>query len=381
MQDTATQHRRKICIAITKGYWGGAQQYVYTVATHMAQQYDVVVISGSGILLEKLQNAGIRTIEISAIQRDIHIMREIKGLWHLYRHIKKERPDVLHLNSSKMGFLGTIVGRLCAVPKIIFTAHGWAFNEDRSYLMRHVFMFLQYLTILLSHKTIAVSAKAKQDVVSLPYTQKKVVVIYNGISATYKLHTRTESRQLLGLPQDAYIIGTVSELHKNKGIDIALQAISQTKPEIYYCSIGGGEEKEALIAKRNLLGLEHRVFFLGRKENARAFIPAFDVFLLPSRTEAFPYVLLEAGVAGVPVVASRVGGIPEVIENYKTGLLYKRGGVRELVEAINTAYTNTTKMHDLGKALHTEVTHRFTEEKMLAETERLYLIPNQASRE
>lgn len=372
MQDTQTHSRKKVCIAITKGHWGGAQQYVYTLATHMSQHHDVVVISGSGILLDRLREVGIRAIEIGAIQRDIHILKECVGLWQLYKHLKKEQPDVLHLNSSKMGLLGTITGRLCGIPKIIFTAHGWAFNEDRPYVMKLIFMFLQYITIMLSHKTIAVSAKAKQDVVSLPHTKDKIVVIYNGIAPTYPIHSKTESRRILGVPPDAYSIGTVSELHRNKGIDIALEALTRLPTEVVYVVIGDGEEKEHLLALREKLGLHDRVFFVGRKENAKSYMHAFDLFLLPSRTEAFPYVLLEAGVATLPVVASRVGGVPEVIENYKTGLLYKRGFVPEMVEVIKTAIQNPEKTKGLATALHTEVTTRFTEEKMLTETERLY---------
>ncbi len=378
MQDTHTNtthgHRKKVCIAITKGHWGGAQQYVYTLATHLHPHHEVTVVSGPGLLVEKLREAGVSVTEISSLQRDIHLLSEIQGLWKLYTFLKKEKPDVLHLNSSKMGVLGTIAGRCAHIPRIIFTAHGWAFNEDRPYAVRLLFKLLQYSTILLSHKTIAVSAKAKQDIVSLPYTREKIVVIYNGIRDTYPMHSKTDSRRALGLPETAYLIGSVSELHKNKGIDIALEAMTRLPTEVMYAVVGDGEEKEHLLSLREKLGLQDRVFFVGRKENAKSYMHAFDLFLLPSRTEAFPYVLLEAGVAKLPVVASRVGGVPEVTENYKTGLLYKRGFVPEMVEVIRTAIQNPEKTKVLAAALHAEVTSRFTEEKMLSETVRLYFM-------
>ncbi|MDO8565324.1 MAG: glycosyltransferase [bacterium] len=173
----------KIIYGITKSNFGGAQRYVFDLATETQKAgHEVAVICGAGgVLVEKLKENGIRVIEIEGMKRDISLIDEFRSLHFIFRTLYKERPDVFHTNSSKMGGLGNIAARLAGVKKIIFTGHGWAFNEPRLEWQKVLIKFLAWLTILLSHKTICVSEKTKRDVVGWPFVKNKLVVIHNGI--------------------------------------------------------------------------------------------------------------------------------------------------------------------------------------------------------
>ena len=138
--------RTKVLFLITKSTLGGAQRYVYDLATGLdsAEFETCVAVGGEGPLLETLAEAGIKVHKLTHLQRDISFFNEIQTFFELLRIIRKEKPQVLHINSSKAGFLGGLAGRFCRVPKIIFTAHGWAFNEDRSPFQRRIFKLLHF---------------------------------------------------------------------------------------------------------------------------------------------------------------------------------------------------------------------------------------------
>lgn len=385
--------KKKVLLVITKSNFGGAQRYVYDLATSMPPElFDVAVVFGEGgELEEKLHSAGIRTIKINALQRDVSALKDFSVFFELIRIFKKEKPDVVHLNSTKVGGIGTVAGRICHIPKIIFTVHGWAFNEKRSFISKAMISFLQWVTVMLSHTTIAVSQKTADQILTFPFVNKnKIKVIYNGTSDIYFVD-RTEARQTLlintstdTIPQaldQAIWIGTISELHHNKGIDVALTAfaeIAKKYPQTIYVVMGDGEEKNNLTSKIVELGLSDQAFLVGFVTDAKKYLKAFDIFTLTSRTEALPYVILEAGLAELPVVANAVGGIPEIINSPEVGLLVPTGekanqtNIKTISDAIEKLILNPEQAKTLGQNLKHRVTQEFSHQKMHTETFVLY---------
>lgn len=389
--------KKKVLFCITKSNFGGAQRYVYDLATSLSkEQFDVAVVFGqSGELEEKLRSAGIRTIKIDALQRDVSILKDLSVFFELIKIFRKEKPDAVHLNSTKIGGVGALAGRICRVPKIIFTAHGWAFNEKRNAVSKAAIAFLQWLTVMFSHTTIAVSQKTADQILTFPFvSKKKIKVVYNG-TADIDFLTREEARRaLLGgkiaqipakvlakTPMSAFDqsiwIGTISELHPNKGIDVAITAFAEiaTKyPQTIYVAIGDGQEKTRLIAQIASLNLTNRVFLVGFVADAKKYLKAFDIFTLTSRTEALPYAILEAGLAELPVVASAVGGIPEIINSPEVGLLVPIGtndpqvATNAITHAIENLIIDPEQAKTLGQNLKRRVTQEFSRQKMLAET-------------
>ncbi|MEX0933860.1 MAG: glycosyltransferase, partial [Candidatus Paceibacterota bacterium] len=196
--------KKKILYVITKGNFGGAQHYVYDLARGFSREgYEVVVAFGEkGALFEKLREASIRVEILPSLSRNISLFPDLTTLTSLYRLFKKENPSVLHLNSSKAGFLGALAARIARVPQIIFTAHGWAFNEERNIFSKLFFLKVHYLTVLLSHQTIAVSEKTKRDIARAPFIRKKLSVIYNGIEAPRFLSREKARKTLVGRYED-----------------------------------------------------------------------------------------------------------------------------------------------------------------------------------
>lgn len=391
--------KKKILFVITKGNFGGAQRYVFDLATNLPKdQFETIVACGTKegtSLIEKLEEEKIKTIKLENSEREINLKNDFKTIKELIQIIKKERPNVVHLNSSKIGVLGSLAilylkflnsfsfvfRNSYFVSRCIFTAHGWAFNEPgRSVFSKIVFYLGHYLTILICDQTVAVSEKAKRDMDFLPFTDDKMKVVYNGVSA-FEPEPREEARKFLSGPNpstssEQAIIYSISELNLNKGVDVALRGLSllpqEVREKIIYCVAGGGEEKATLKKLAQELGVDHMVKFLGFVPDAKKYISGCDFFLLPSRTEAFPYVILEAGLAGAPIIATGVGGIPEVVRDMQNGILIHSQNPKEIAEAVLYYLDHPQKQKEFGEEIKKTVTNFFGLEKMLKETAILY---------
>jgi len=375
---------RKILFVITKSNWGGAQAYVFALATQFAaKKYEVVVALGgtglpgaeTGQLAERLTAAGIQVVRLNSMVRDISFTREFRSFQELERIIRIERPDILHLNSSKAGILGALAGRRCKVPRIVFTAHGWPHREPRPFFMRSVIWIASWLTVYLSHAIIAVSA-CDYRTAPVFFSRKKIHIVRNGI-APFSLHSRSEARAVLApsLSSDTYWFQMHAELHPNKGIDRALRAFSTilpSYPQTRLVIVGDGQERGTLQDLADTLGISAQVVFAGFVPDARSYLAAADCYLMPSRKEGLPMALLEAGVASLPVIASATGGIPEVISDHENGLLIPPEGDAPLVTAMRALLDTPERARDFGAALHQHVTDSFSETRMVTETEAAY---------
>ncbi|HEY4519877.1 hypothetical protein A2673_01440 [Candidatus Kaiserbacteria bacterium RIFCSPHIGHO2_01_FULL_50_13] len=321
---------KKVLFLITKSNWGGAQRYVYDLATNLPkEQFEAVVAcGGSGELIEKLHQHNIRTISIPYLERDISFFKEFLVFAAVLKILRKERPDVVHLNSSKAGGVGVLAARIVGIPKIIFTVHGWPFEERRSALVRKALWIASYLTALLSHTVVCVSDYDLRKARSMSGIH--ALRIYNGID----LHMSFERGEKIrsAFPPGVSITGTIGELTKNKNQQALIEE-ARDKPHMFVAIVGEGEERknlETLIQKYNL---DNRVKLFGFMLASKA-LRGFDSFAFPSLKEGLPYVLLEAKAAGIPIFANRVGGVGEVLDNdleefsitrmlQHTALLYK----------------------------------------------------------
>lgn len=369
----------KVYLCITKSApWGGAQKYVYDIATNVPKDaIDMtVLLGGDGELKNKLIEAGVHTLMLPNSQRDAHIKKDLNLLHDLIKLFRKDRPDVLHLNSSKIGFIGALAGRLAGIKKIIFIAHGWSFNEERPWYQKVFFRILHVCTILLSHTTIAVSQITK-DQIGLPWN-KKITVIRNGVTDINFL-TKAEARKMFlekipqhpTLAKDTLWVGTISELHTTKGLKYAIEAISKIQHNIIFVIIGEGHDRKNTERLITELNLSHRVFLMGKIDSASTYIKAFDIFTLTSITEALPYTLLEAGSAGLPIIASRVGGIPEIIDN-NSGILVRSRNPKDIQNGIEFLLKNPDQTKFLGQNLKKKIATDFTQKMMLEKTFALY---------
>lgn len=301
--------KRKVLFVITKSNWGGAQRYVFDLATNLPAEFEASVAYGQpGLLAHKLQEAGIATHPIASLQRDVSLWADIKSFFELYWLMIEANPDIVHLNSSKAGGIGALAAQLAGVPKVVFTAHGWPFLEPRGKAARALMWLASWATALLCDTVICISDFDAKVARSMPLIKRSVVRIYNGIEPQ-ELGSGEAIRA--AFPAGARIVGTIGELNKNKN-HIALIEETRSKPR-YVAIVGEGELRPMLEAKIKEYGLQERVKLFGFMPAADV-LRGFDVFALPSLKEGLPYVLLEAKQAGLPIEASRVGGIPEILD-------------------------------------------------------------------
>lgn len=341
---------------------------------------------GGGVLTERLAAAAVPVIIIPELGRDIRPLNDIKSFFKLLSVFQREKPDVIHLNSSKIGGLGGLAGRIynCGGffaarrrAKIIFTVHGWTFREKLSLIKTAAVKFFSWLTIILAHQVIAVSESDRRAVEKFFLVGKKIITIHNGVGEI-KFFSREEARKIIGEKigaaetKDRFWIGAVAELHRNKDLPSLIRAMAIVGPKTVLVIIGEGEEKERLANLSKRLGLEKRVFLAGFIPNAACLLAAFDIFVLSSTKEGLPYVILEAGLAGVPVAATAVGGVTEIIDNGENGLLVKPENPKELAARIKELLADQERRELLGQKLRQKILNQFSLGGMIRTTIKCY---------
>ncbi len=379
--------KKRILFVITKSNYGGAQRYVHELATGLPRdEYTVAVAcGGNGPLVTKLHEAGITVCEVPSFQRDISIGKEFKSLFELGRIIRTFNPDIVHLNSSKAGGTGALVARILGVPKIIFTAHGWAFWEDRSLLWRSLVWLFSWITALLAH-TIIVVSRFEYDRTPLPFLRKKLVYIPTALphitfiereDARKKLYSESILTKHI---RDHWLVAT-SEHNHNKNLLCAIRAVAtfnQTHAKkIFFTLMSDGDERQLLERYVTEHNLDDTIAFTGYVPDARTYLKAFDIFILPSLKEGMPYGLLEAGQAGLACIASNVGGIPEVIESGRTGILIDPRNDASVVAALEFFTEDTPRdlppSYLYGTELEKKVSAEYTLDRMITTTKAVYM--------
>lgn len=312
------ERKPKLLYMITKANWGGAQKYVFELATNtlIRKDYTVSVLTGSsGELCDKLRSKGVKTNTLE-VKNSINPFSTIFEIKKMVSFLKKEAPTIIHINSSKMALIASIAGKLAGVPHIVFTAHNWTFTERRPLYVRIPLHLAFYLVVYLADSTICVAESVKQSLRAPSFLRKKMVVIYNGVEPA-----SIEKITKLSIGSNIRHIVSVGELHPNKGQDTVISLLPFIE-NIHYHIIGEGKMRqklESMIASKHL---EKRVTLYGHRANAQSLLPQYDLFILPSRTEALPYVVLEALQAGLPIIARAVGGVPEIVKDIYSATTY-----------------------------------------------------------
>lgn len=384
--------KTKILYVITKSNWGGAQRYVFDLATAMQKRgFDVAVALGGpvgiqereGLLPQKLKAGGVRTMFIKSLFRDLSMVNEIRAFFELMKIFKKEKPDIVHLNSSKAAGLGALAARLTDIKRIVFTAHGWPFKENRPVVIRWMIYIATWCTVFLSHQTIVVSKEDERLGKRIRFVSGKITYIPVALKAENEILERelAEQRLSFGISGNtAYKtpcrLVTIAELTRNKGIlpygIEMIQTLEQNFPGTYsYTVFGEGEDLPELQNQSNGLPIyfenvtDYRNKPSDLSTNASRYLKAFDIFILPSIKEGMPYVLLEAATAGLPIVATEgVESLQATIPNLHIVRPKSRNHLaRALAEKVEEVSRTMTK--------HTHKDYSAFE-KMLSATEALY---------
>ncbi len=349
----------KLLFLVTSSAWGGAERYVARMAEAAQNEFEVTVAAGSSKdrqLFKGLEN-GIRTVEVPDLRQPIDPWHDILAVRALSKLIDRESFDLVHTNSSKAGLLGALAARLSKRrPPVAYTAHGWGFLERRSWLFRLTVRLSEKLASRWRAATITLSEKERAIALSEHLsTPDRLSVIPLGIDRQeLDFLERDEARaQLAALCAsrfDRLLIGTIANAYPAKNLPAlfeAFEGLAAEFTELDLIIIGDGPEMPNLQAAHARLPHRDRVFLPGAVPEASRFLKAFDIFVLSSTKEGLPWTILEASLAELPIVATKVGALPELIENGKTGLLVEPGDIQALRRALHDLLTNRTLYQEI----------------------------------
>lgn len=295
----------------------------------------------------------------------------------LARHLVSEQITVMHAHSSKGALVGRLAAAMAHTPAAFFTAHNSIFYEEWPGWKINLFALAERFLARFTDRIITVSDALKKDILNKEkIPAKQLTTIYNGIDMdSFNSNVDTLAvRKSLGLPPLGQVVGTIARLAPQKGVTYFLRAASLLKDyQVNFIVVGDGPLREQLERETVELGLQDRVTFAGQRDNIPAVLPVFDIFVLPSVTEGLPLTILEAMATARPVVATTVGGIPEVIQEGKNGLLVAPRDPEALAVALAGLLAERERAARMGAAGKSLVQERFTVASMVEKTVNLYL--------
>ncbi len=371
MSDSRSPH---IVLAITQAVLGGATSFVYEYAIWLKQRgIRVTLLAGNGSLLfEQAATAGIPCLRVPYMQREIRPWLDLPATFALAKLLRELKPDVVHLNSSKMGTIGSLAARLAGVPRVVYCIGGWAFLESVSPFKKQIYALAERLTSGLKDEIICLSPQDKQAAEAQHIRpREQITVIPNAVDLQQLDRTRlsrAEAREALGLSQDRFVFGTIANFHSPKNLPNYIRLVApilKRLPSASVVVIGDGPERPLIENAIQETGVVSQVLLTGVKAQAARYLSAFDVFVLPSSKEGMPFSVLEAMAARLPCIVTHVGAHAWMLEGTNSWIIPVNDG-QALNQAMTAAVQNKRQLVDIGEANRTSVEQRFPLEKMFA---------------
>lgn len=322
---------------------GGVLEYLYMFLKNFKDEnYENVLIVSQDYenKLDKFRNI-VNDIYVINMTREIKLKQDIKTTLQVRKLLKKLKPDILYLHSSKAGAYGRIALLFNRKTKILYNAHGWYFNADMSQKKKKVIILIEKILALRANKIINIS-KSEYDS-ALKYKiapERKMCVIENGIDFT-KFEGcdkyREETRKRYNIRDDEIVIGVVGRLSEQKDPITTIKAFNEVYKEnrnVRLMYVGSGELEDEVMKYAKENNLQHLVTITGWVDNTERYIPAFDIAILPSKWEGFGLAIIEYMACKKPIVASNVGGMLDIIKTEKNGFLAEVGDVSKFAEYI-----------------------------------------------
>lgn len=353
---------------------GGAEMMLYRLLERIDRQaYQpsvITLLELKGPLQEKIEALGIDVYPLR-----IKSKLDFRSIGRLYQMLKTLKPDILHTQLFAADIIGRLIGKILRVPVVITSIRNIYYGGFGRY-------FLFKLTEWCADRTTFVSKAALERFVELKVVpEEKAVLIYNGLNPEcyYRSAGRQDKlarRKELALPEEGNLILAVGSLTNQKGYGVLLKALRLLilkEASFTALIVGSGPLKKDLEAEAADLGLQGRVFFPGRADNVAELMAAADLLVLASLWEGLPGVVLEAMASELPVVATAVGGTPELVEEGRSGYLVPPGEAEELAAALEKLLNLPERVRlDLGRAGRKIVEEKFSLDKMVKAYEELY---------
>lgn len=367
-----------ILLLITRGdSIGGAQIHLKDIAKKLQDEgHEVTILFGkTGVFSNLLDEMGIKYHIVNNLVREINIIQDFKALKNIIQEIKNIKPDIIAIHSSKTGILGRIAAKITNTP-VVFTAHGWAFTEGISPKKRIIYKWIEKLGASFSDRIITVSKYDKQLALkNFVGSEEKIIAIQNGMNDI--------SKSLFATPDIAPLrIIMIARFQQQKDHISLIKALSELKNlawTLQFVGEDGGTQQEVLNLSAKL-GVLNRIEFLGNRSDVDELLSKSQIFVLTSFWEGFPLTIIEAMRAGLPVIASNVGGVNEAVINGETGYVIKN--FDELVNKLKVLIETPAQRLQMGRQGRIRYEENFTFDHMYKQTYEVYknVIQNKRTR-
>lgn len=342
---------------------GGAERLTLDLMENIDKEIfspSLLLFAGRGFFYEEAQR---KRIKVKSLKKRCLI--DPINFYSIYKYIKRLKPDIVH---TQMGadFFGRLAAKLAGVKIIVSTEHNVLTNYSS------LISFLKRRTASWSKKTICVSQAILDDMKKQYKNKTDLQLIYNGIDVEKFSQIKRKMAN-----DEEVVFGSLGRLSEQKNYSLLIQAVAQVKSDLKFKFkiAGEGELRERLLDEIRLAQVEDKIELVGVKEDVPAFLQELDFFILPSKWEGLGIVLLEAGLARLPVLASATGGILEIIEDQVSGVLFENDNLADLVAKIEYFLdkNNRANLDLLGENLYNKVINNFAIKDLVKKYEQVYL--------
>ena len=323
------------------------------------------------------RRTGVPVITVESLHREL----EFKYDWRAYRELKRiirsEKPDIVHTNSSKAGILGRMAAKSCRVPVIVHSPHGHIFYGYYGRLKTAAFIAVEKWAAKFTGRITNLTQLGLEDHVRLKIgPRSKFTVIYAGIDTDLYAKPKKSREELiaeLGIPEGAFVVGWVARFVEIKNPLMMVKAgeILSGNPDYHFLMAGDGELFDEAVRYVRDRGLEQRFTFTGYRTDIPDLLPVMEVYCLTSKNEGLGRSILEAQAAGVPVIATEVGGVPEIVEHEFSGILIPSQDVTALCGSLVRINAESSLRKKLIQGASIRL-NRFSLKKTLADIDKLY---------
>lgn len=379
-----SERKVRILHIITKIAVGGAQMNTLISTRDISEKgYPSDILTGperpsEGDLYDLVRKWDLNVLLASHLRREISPVNDLLALLEIRKIIKNGNYDIVHTHGSKARFLGRLAAAAFPEVKIVQTAHGWPFYDSMHPLKKWFYISLEKIGFRLAHANIAVSPRDRDKAVKCGIgSRDSYMIIRSGVDFNEFREARgknSEARVKLDLPTGVPVVGSVMRFCQEKAPDIYVKvaaSVIKQKPDVLFVLVGDGplmKQTEKWIETHNL---RDNFLLVGSRKDIAEILPAFDLFLITSRTEGLPRALLECLAAGIPVVSTDVGGIHELVDGKRNGLLFPEGDVTALADGVISLLDSPSMVADLLSSVDDDI-EPFSSRKMVDQLFELY---------
>ncbi len=367
---------------------GPSLHVVYLTAGLSERGYETTLVAGDlgsdeDSMMFVADDYGVPVVPLAGMQREISPVRDAKAIAKLTRLIRETRPHILHTHTAKAGAVGRVAALLAGgarPPIVVHTFHGHVLRGYFDPVRTSGFRLLERLLARTSTKLIAVSPQVRDDLVSLGVAPSdRFQVVRLGIEFADRVDLqdghRAERRRQLGIGPDQFVVGWTGRMVDIKRTEHVLLAFTELRAvgvDARLFLVGDGPERVRLERRAHELGIAEQTHFVGFQRDVAPYYEAIDVLLLPSANEGTPVSAIEALAAGRPVVATRVGGVPDVVRHGEDGLLAEPDSIGALTAALTRFAEDPELRERMGAAGRERVLSRYPLDRLIDETDALY---------